>query len=46
MPTALGGVPCPLRRRIAVPSEKQIRTLLVVKGNTPRLQPRHKAHDP
>jgi hypothetical protein len=25
---ALGGVPCPLRRRIAVPSEKRIRTLL------------------
>ncbi|MCW2890739.1 MAG: transposase family protein [Actinomycetia bacterium] len=25
---ALGGVPCPLRRKIAVPSEKRIRTLL------------------
>jgi hypothetical protein len=26
--TALGGVPCPLRGKIAVPSEKRIRTLL------------------
>jgi hypothetical protein len=25
---ALGGVPCPLRRKIPVPSEKRIRTLL------------------
>jgi predicted transposase YbfD/YdcC len=28
MLAALGGVPCPLRRRIPVPSEKRIRTLL------------------
>jgi predicted transposase YbfD/YdcC len=28
MLAALGGAPCPLRRRIAVPSEKRIRTLL------------------
>jgi hypothetical protein len=28
MLAALGGVPCPLRRRIAVPGEKRIRTLL------------------
>ena len=28
MLAALGGVPCPLRRKIAVPSEKRIRTLL------------------
>jgi hypothetical protein len=27
MLAALGGVPCPLRRRISVPSEKRIRTL-------------------
>ena len=28
MLAALGGVPCPLRRKIAVPSKKRIRTLL------------------
>ena len=28
MPADLGGVPCPLRRRIPVPGEKRIRTLL------------------
>ena len=28
MLAALGGVPCPLRRRVLVPSEKRIRTLL------------------